>query len=83
MSLFADGLKPLSKKYPEITIPLLLITSTNDHVVNPQESAFLMGTYGGTAEQVMLERSFHVATQDYEKDEIHARALEFAKKVTA
>ena len=83
VSLFADGLKPLSKKYPAITIPLLLITSTNDHVVNPQESAFLMGTYGGTAEQVMLERSFHVATQDYEKDVIHARALEFAKRVTA
>jgi carboxylesterase len=82
VSLFADGLKPLSKKYPAITTPLLLITSKNDHVVKPQESEFLMSTYGGTAEQVLLERSFHVATQDFEKDVIHARALEFAKKVT-
>ena len=43
---------------------------------------FLASSYGGTCERVMLEKSFHVATQDLEKDVINARAIEFARKVT-
>ncbi len=31
----------------------------------------------GPVEQVVLERSFHVATLDYDKDEIEARTVEF------
>ena len=83
VSLFADGLKPLSKKYGSIKVPLLLVTSKNDHVVNPEESDFLAKKYAGSVERVFLDRSFHVATQDYEKDVIHQRALEFAKRVLA
>jgi esterase/lipase len=30
----------------------------------------------------MLDKSFHVATQDFEKDVINSRAVEFARKVT-
>jgi carboxylesterase len=37
----------------------------------------------GPVERVTLERSFHVATLDYDKDEIERRAVEFANKVTA
>lgn len=83
VSLFADGLKPLSKKYGSINVPLLLVTSKNDHVVNPKESDFLASKYGGKVERVLLERSFHVATQDYEKGVIHEKALEFVRRVTA
>ncbi len=32
-------------------------------------------------EQVKLERSFHVATLDYDKDEIEARTVEFVSRV--
>jgi esterase/lipase len=31
----------------------------------------------------MLERSFHVATQDYDKDIIFEGAVAFARRVTA
>ena len=31
----------------------------------------------------MLERSYHVATQDYDKQLIFDASIEFAKKVTA
>jgi hypothetical protein len=31
----------------------------------------------GPVEQVVLERSFHVATLDYDKDEIEVRTVEF------
>ena len=52
-------------------------------MVNPKESDFLASKYAGSVERVTLERSFHVATQDVEKETIHAKALEFAKRVTA
>ena len=83
ISLFADGLKPLSKTYGSIKVPLLLFTATNDHVVSPKESDFLASKYAGSIERVVLERSFHVATQDVEKVIVNAKALEFAKRVTA
>ena len=83
ISLFADGLKPLSKTYGSIKVPLLLFTATNDHVVSPKESDFLASKYAGSIERVVLERSFHVATQDVEKETVNAKALEFAKRVTA
>ena len=38
---------------------------------------------GGPVERVTLERSYHVATLDYDKDLIIERTLEFAAKVTA
>jgi len=31
----------------------------------------------GSVERVVLERSYHVATLDYDKDEIETRAVEF------
>jgi carboxylesterase len=52
-------------------------------VVNPKESDFLASKYAGSIERVVLERSFHVATQDYDKDFINESALAFAAKVTA
>ena len=36
----------------------------------------------GPVERVSLERSYHVATLDYDKAEIEARAVDFARKVT-
>jgi esterase/lipase len=35
----------------------------------------------GPVEQVVLERSYHVATLDYDKDEIEARTVEFLSGV--
>jgi esterase/lipase len=51
--------------------------------VKPTESDFLASEYAGTVERVVLERSFHVATQDVEKDTVNTKALEFAKRMTA
>ena len=78
-----DGLVPLSKRYGDIKAPLLLFTSVQDHVVNPNDSAALVAAYGGPVEQVMLERSYHVATQDYDKDIIFEGAVAFARRVGA
>lgn len=81
-SLMMDGVAPLSTAYPSIKVPMMLISSRNDHVVDPVQGDFLAANYGGTCERVMLEKSFHVATQDLEKDVINTRAVEFARAVT-
>lgn len=82
LSFIDQGLRPLSQRYGEISVPLLLFTSVQDHVVSPQESDHLMAVYGGAAQQVKLERSYHVATQDFDKEIIFEGAVAFAQRVT-
>ena len=49
----------------------------------PESSRHLAHTYGGDdVEFVTLERSFHVATQDYDRDLISERSLAFIVRVT-
>jgi carboxylesterase len=81
MSLM-NGLAAMHDRYGEITCPLLLLNSPQDHVVDPSNAEFLAETYGGPVERVTLERSFHVATLDYDRDVIFERAVAFARKVT-
>jgi carboxylesterase len=64
-------------------MPLLLLSSPQDHVVEPAQSDFLEATYGGPVERILLERSYHVATQDYDKDLIFEKSVEFARRVTS
>jgi carboxylesterase len=82
-SLLADGIAPLSAQYPAMRVPLLLMNSPQDHVVQPEQAEYLAATYGGPVERITLERSYHVATQDYDKDLIVAEALAFAQRVVA
>ena len=62
LSLMNDGMAHLADRYGELTLPLLLITSRQDHTVEPANSEHLAGTYGGEVDHVWLERSYHVAT---------------------
>ena len=43
----------------------------------PSRASVLVERVKGPVEQVVLERSYHVATLDYDKDEIEARTVEF------
>ena len=49
------------------------ISTPNDHVVEPAQADFLQSNYGGPVERVLLERSYHVATQDYDKQLVFDR----------
>jgi carboxylesterase len=82
LSLTNDGIAPVSERYAQCRVPLLLITSRNDHVVDPAQSDYLAGAWGGPVERVLLDRSYHVATQDYDKERIFADAVAFADRVT-
>lgn len=82
LSLMA-GLTEIAATYPEMKTPMLLMNSPQDHVVDPAQIEYLAGRYAGPIERVVLERSYHVATLDYDKDLVVARAVEFARQVTA
>ena len=82
MSLVLDGLAPMADRFGELQMPLLLITSRQDHVVEPANSEHLAAHHGGTVEHVWLDRSYHVATQDYDRDDINRMAGEFVARVT-
>lgn len=81
LSLVLDGLAPLAEAYPTSTIPLLLLNSPNDHVVDPAQAEFLASQWGGPVERVTLERSYHVATQDYDQQLIFDSSVAFARRV--
>jgi carboxylesterase len=82
-SMLVDGIEPLSRQYADMHMPLLLMNSPQDHVVEPVQSQYLVDQYGGPVERVTLERSYHVATQDYDKELIFQSTVEFATRVVA
>jgi carboxylesterase len=82
LSLF-EGVAEVEALLDHVGCPVLLFTSTQDHVVDPGSSARLVEKAKGPVDQVVLERSYHVATLDYDKDEIETRTVEFLSNVLA
>ncbi len=74
---------PLSDALGTIACPTLIITSRQDHTVEPANSDVLAAAVAGAVERVWLERSFHVATLDFERAEVEAATVAFAARVTA
>jgi len=82
LSMF-DAVRDIAAALGKVECPVLLMNSPQDHVVPPPSSDLVAERVSGPLERVTLERSYHVATLDYDKDEIERRAVEFARKVTA
>lgn len=80
-SFMIDGVEPISDRFGELTMPLRLLTSREDHVVPPDDSVHLAATYGGPVEHTWLDRSFHVATRDYDRELVVAESVAFAAAV--
>lgn len=78
-----EALADLKPGLGEIKMPSLLMHSRQDHIIPPGSSALLREKLGGPVEYVTLDRSFHVATIDHDKDEINRRAVAFAERVSA
>jgi carboxylesterase len=77
-----DGLTALKERLAGITVPALVLHSTQDHIVPPGSAALLAARLAGPVDVVELEHSFHVATIDLDRDLIAASAVAFAGKVT-
>lgn len=82
LSLVNEGIAPISDRYGELQMPLRLFTSRQDHVVEPANSEHLAATYGGEIDHTWLERSYHVATQDHDRDFIGDETAAFVERVT-
>ena len=82
-SFHVDGLALVAGRYGELPMPMRLFTSRQDHVIDPAHSHHLARTYGGPVEHTWLERSFHVATQDLDRELLADEIVAFALRVTA
>ena len=80
LSLF-EAADTVAARLGEIHCPTLLLSSRNDHVVDPVSGDVLEQSAGGPLERVFLERSFHVATLDYDAPLIEERVVAFVADV--
>jgi len=66
----------------KIIAPILIFKSRVDHVVKAENGPFLLENVSSEdKELVWLENSYHVATLDYDKDEIIRRCVEFITRL--
>jgi len=81
-SLF-DAVTEVQAGLGSVACPVLIFNSPQDHVVPPSASDLLARSVSGPVERVTLDRSYHVATLDYDAEEIERRSVEFLGKVLA
>lgn len=77
-----EGLDGLVPRLREITCPVLLLSSRVDHTVPTESGDLLAARVGGPVERVWLERSWHVATLDYDRHEVERQTVAFVRKQT-
>ena len=80
LSLF-DGVDAVHAALSAIHCPTLLLSSREDHVVPVVSGDVLERSVGGPVERVHLERSYHVATLDWDAPVIEERVVAFATAV--
>ncbi len=68
----------VDSELPQVTQPLLLLHSPQDHVVPPVDSARILGRVSSRdVREILLEQSYHVATLDHDADRIFEESLAF------
>ena len=78
-----DAVEELQPHLADIRCPTLVIVSEQDHVVTPETGERFASAIAGPVDRMALTRSYHVATLDFERDEIESRVVEFALKVSS
>jgi carboxylesterase len=75
--------KIVRSELPRVTQPLRIYASRQDHVVNPSNARYVAEHVGSSdKELIWLERSYHVATLDLERQQIFQGSIEFFRRVT-
>ncbi|MFC1416789.1 alpha/beta hydrolase [Streptacidiphilus cavernicola] len=73
----------VQSELPQVTQPVLLFRSRQDHVVPAASSELLLSRISSTdVEERVLERSFHVATLDHDAELIFDGSLDFVRRLT-
>lgn len=79
LSLFTGLETEVRPDLGRIACPVLLFSSREDHVVDPANGDLVEASVGGPVERVRLERSYHVATLDWDRPLIEARVEAFVR----
>jgi carboxylesterase len=65
---------------PAVRCPVLVMHGRQDHTVHPSNAQLILDSVGSQdKELVWLDRSYHVVTLDYDRDEVFERTYEFIK----
>jgi len=56
----------------KVVAPTLVLTSVQDHVVPPETAAAILEKVSGPVRQILLEKSYHVATMDFDQPLVEA-----------
>ncbi|HEY3233500.1 MAG TPA: alpha/beta fold hydrolase [Polyangiaceae bacterium] len=74
---FVRALPRIRGQLGNLTAPALIAYSPQDHSVPPENSLYLLRVLGARASALVLERSYHVATLDYDAPLLEQRIAEF------
>ncbi|KPI05113.1 Acylglycerol lipase [Actinobacteria bacterium OV450] len=75
-------LKLVDTELPQVTQPVLLLHSRQDHVVSPADSARILARISSTdVTETLLEQSYHVATLDHDAEQIFADSYAFVGRL--
>ncbi|MET9952680.1 alpha/beta fold hydrolase [Streptomyces sp. NPDC006339] len=67
---------------PQVTQPMVLLHSPQDHVVPPADSARILSRVSSTdVKEVLLEQSYHVATLDHDAERIFEESWAFVARL--
>ncbi len=78
-----QGYRSVRELLPEVTQPLLIMTSTIDRVVDPSSRRIILREVSSRdIVDIRLEDSYHVATLDNDAERIHQESLAFVRRVT-
>jgi carboxylesterase len=75
--------KDMVRDLPDVTSPVLLYRSANDHVIPASSSATILSRISSTdVTEVVLHDSYHVATLDNDAERIFTGSVEFVRRLT-
>ncbi|GGP69451.1 alpha/beta hydrolase [Streptomyces abikoensis] len=79
---FRGFLRKLDTELPQVTQPLLLLRSPQDHVVPPADSARILSRVSSLdVTERLLEKSYHVATLDHDAETIFEETHAFISRL--
>lgn len=82
MASLVDAVDALQPLLSDIRCPVLCLWSPQDHVVTNASSQLLVDSVSGPSRLVRLERSYHVATLDYDRQQVFDETVSFVAEVT-
>ena len=81
---YVHSLRDTVRDLPTVTQPLLLLRSAVDHVVPTRSSDLLLSRISSKdVTEIVLQRSYHVATLDHDAPTIERESLAFVRRVAA